>query len=221
MYQSTEIESFYDHVGPNHDRVQKEMVKYANKNDFPIIGQETGWLIEFITKMKEPTRVFEFGSGFGYSAYWFLKNMSEGGEIILTDTDKSELSKAQEFFESAGIADQAAFINEDAVSVANCYNKKLDIVLIDHHITQYKPALDAIRDNLSNNSIILADNIMYGRANFDDLTRYLETGFDTNVDKETHSLARYITTLITDDNLYNMFLPIGKGVAFTVAKYQN
>ena len=50
-----------------------EMEILAQKNNFPIVGRLVGVFLETMAKMINAQRVFEFGSGYGYSAYWFAK----------------------------------------------------------------------------------------------------------------------------------------------------
>ena len=47
-------------------------------------------------------RIFEMGSGFGYSAYWFSRATGPDGEIHLTDTDPENEKKALDFLRTGG-----------------------------------------------------------------------------------------------------------------------
>ncbi len=68
------IESYMHGLVRNTDHpVLAEMEALAQKNNFPIIGRLVGIFIEAQAKMISAERVFEFGSGYGYSAYWFAR----------------------------------------------------------------------------------------------------------------------------------------------------
>ena len=51
-----------------------EMEALAQRNNFPIVGRLVGVFLETMAKTINAQRVFEFGSGYGYSAYWFAKD---------------------------------------------------------------------------------------------------------------------------------------------------
>lgn len=50
--------------------VLDEMEAFALEKSFPIVGRLVGISLEIYAKMIGARRVFEFGSGYGYSAYW-------------------------------------------------------------------------------------------------------------------------------------------------------
>jgi len=53
------------------DPVLIEMERIAQENNFPIVGRLVGIFLETMAKSINARRIFEFGSGYGYSAYWF------------------------------------------------------------------------------------------------------------------------------------------------------
>ena len=64
-----------------------EMEMLAQKNNFPIVGRLVGVFLETMAKMINAQRVFEFGSGYGYSAYWFAKAVGSTGQVIRSEAD--------------------------------------------------------------------------------------------------------------------------------------
>ena len=60
-------------VGRTDHPVLTEMEAVAAKNNFPIVGRLVGIFLETLAKTIDAKRIFEFGSGYGYSAYWFAK----------------------------------------------------------------------------------------------------------------------------------------------------
>ena len=59
-------------VPPRPQRMQ-EMEAYAQEHQFPIIGPACGQLCYQIAKMIAARKVFELGSGYGYSTAWFAR----------------------------------------------------------------------------------------------------------------------------------------------------
>ena len=59
------------------------MEEHARRTSFPIVGPAAGHLCYLIARMIGARRVFEMGSGFGYSTAWFARAVREngGGEV--------------------------------------------------------------------------------------------------------------------------------------------
>ncbi|KAA3656252.1 MAG: O-methyltransferase, partial [Calditrichaeota bacterium] len=85
------INSFYKAPFPILERLAKE----AAESNFPIIGVQTGRLLQHYATIANARRIFEMGSGFGYSALWFAAGMVERGRIICTDFSTEDLQKAE------------------------------------------------------------------------------------------------------------------------------
>ena len=72
---------------PKHrDPVLEKMERQAAREDFPMIGPQVGQLLMVLTRAMGARRVFEMGSGFGYSGAWFAKALPDGGLVTFTDT---------------------------------------------------------------------------------------------------------------------------------------
>ena len=74
-----------------------EMEMLAQKNNFPIVGRLVGVFLETMAKMISAQRVFEFGSGYGYSAYWFAKAVGSTGQVICSEADILNIEKAERY----------------------------------------------------------------------------------------------------------------------------
>ncbi|MGZ8603084.1 MAG: O-methyltransferase, partial [Actinomycetota bacterium] len=84
------------------DPVLLEMEAEARELGFPIVGRNVGVTIWTLAASIGARRVFELGSGFGYSAYWFAKATGAEGEIHLTDGDAANERKAADYLVRAG-----------------------------------------------------------------------------------------------------------------------
>jgi len=215
---SDEAQKFLRKTGPNHDPIQEEMVEYADRTDFPIIGPETGSLLEFLSRVTNATQVFEFGSGFGYSAYWFIRGMRRNGRVILTEVNETELKKAEEFLSKAKVSDQAIFEKGDAREVVREYECKFDIVLIDHQKELYAESFEIVRDKIANGGVIVADNMMRGPVKFEELLEYFEDNDVSTLDSGVQSVGNYLDIVTSSEEFYTTLLPIGNGVAITISE---
>jgi caffeoyl-CoA O-methyltransferase len=97
-----EIARFVRAVGPEPDETLREMDEYAEAQGFPHVGPEVGAFLRFVARLADAERIFEFGSGYGYSAYWFAEVLPDEGEIVLTEVDEDELDLAREYMAAGG-----------------------------------------------------------------------------------------------------------------------
>src|SRR5437868_2356253 len=89
--------------------VLTEMEAVAKENNFPIVGRLVGIFLETLAKTVNAARIFEFGSGYGYSAYWFAKAVGTNGQVICSDGDPSNKEKAEQYLKSADLWDRVDF----------------------------------------------------------------------------------------------------------------
>ncbi|HVI95184.1 MAG TPA: hypothetical protein VM753_14320, partial [Anaeromyxobacter sp.] len=66
------IDRYLAQFAKHNDPVLAEMERIGAERDFPIVGPQVGRLLEALARACSARRVLELGSGFGYSAYWFL-----------------------------------------------------------------------------------------------------------------------------------------------------
>src|SRR5918911_3402710 len=73
------------------DPVLLEMEAETERRGFPAVGRVVGVTLEVLARSIGARRVFELGSGFGYSAYWFARAVGEGGEVHCTENDPANV----------------------------------------------------------------------------------------------------------------------------------
>ena len=132
VHLTDDVLRFVRATGPQPDETLAEMDAYAERNGFPHVGPEVGGFLRLIARISGAKSIFEFGSGYGYSAYWFAEALSEDGEIVLTEVDKGELEMAREYLERGGYDQLASYELGDALDTIERYDGPFDVVLIDH-----------------------------------------------------------------------------------------
>jgi caffeoyl-CoA O-methyltransferase len=208
-----DVARFVRATGPTHDEVQAAMAAHAEEHDFPIIGPEAGGVLRLLARLTNARRIFEFGSGFGYSAYWFLRGMPDDGSIVLTEFDADELAMAREFFERAGLSDRSTFEDGDAIDIVDDYDGPFDVVLVDNEKHRYVEAFEHVRDKVSTGGVVVADNVMAGPVDFDALLAYVEGGEIDDADESTRGIAAYLERVRADELFETIVLPLGQGLA--------
>lgn len=201
-------------VAPDPDGVQEEMADYADETGFPTVGHEVGATLRMAARMVDAERVFEFGSGYGYSAYWFAEALPEDGEIVLTEHDEDELAMAREYMDRGGFDGLARYEAGDALDAIERYEGPFDVVLIDHQKHRYCEAFDAVREKVSPGGVVVADNAMKaGVIRTEKLLAILEGEDPDDVNEHTRGIADYLLTVRDDPDFETVVLPLGEGIA--------
>ncbi|MCU4798992.1 O-methyltransferase [Halobacteria archaeon HArc-gm2] len=209
-------EEFARTLAPTSDEVIEEMDARADREGFPTVGPAVGGWLRLLARSVDAERVFEFGSGYGYSAYWMAPALPEDGEIVLTEIDADELDDARENLERGGFADRARFEHGDAIETVERYDGPFDVVLIDNEKHRYAEAFEAVRDKVPVGGIVAADNaIEAGPLDFDDV-RALLAGEDVDANEMSRGIADYLRTVGEDPAFETGLLPLGEGVAVSI-----
>jgi len=204
-------------VGPGRDEIITEMDARADSEGFPTVGPEVGGWLSMLARLTDAERIFEFGSGFGYSAYWFARGLGPDGEIVLTEIDADELDSAREYFQRAGIDDRARFEHGDAIEIVDRYDGPFDVVLIDNEKGRYVEALDALEGKLRPGSLVLADNaVTAGIIDRDDVVALVDGEDVPGATDASRGIAAYLRYVRDRDDFETVLLPLGEGVAVSV-----
>src|SRR5207237_9109033 len=125
----SDVEDDIRGVLARHDEpVLLEMEADAKGSGFPAVGRMVGVVLELLAESIGAKRVFELGSGFGYSGYWFARAIGPDGELHLTDGDRENEGKARDYLGRAGFWDRVTFHVGDAVTSPGQTAGEFDIV---------------------------------------------------------------------------------------------
>lgn len=145
--------------------VLMEMEKLADDNGFPIVGRLCGNVLELLARSIGAKRIFEMGSGYGYSAYWFSRATGPDGEIHLTDTDPDNERQAKDFLGRAGLDAPIDYHVEGALEAFDKTSGDFDIVYCDIDKGGYPDAWRRARDRIRVGGMFICDNMLwFGRV---------------------------------------------------------
>jgi len=190
---------------PERDPVLQKMEEYALERKFPFIGPLVGQLLSLLAKSIHAKRVFELGSGFGFSAVHFARALPMDGKVICTDGDPENARAAQRFFAEAGLSDRIEFRVGDAVSVLSEYQGPFDIVLMDIDKEGYPEGFRAAWPKVRVGGLFIADNLLWhGKVWSDDHAA------------STEGVRELTRLLYSTKNAQTTILPLRDGVAVTL-----
>src|SRR3954454_15033791 len=115
------IEDYLSHLSPSEDPVLREMETRAHQENFPIIGPQVGRLCAMLATSIGARDIFEMGSGFGYSTWWFAHSVSEGGRVVHTDGDGKLSAEAKGWLDRAGLGTRVHYEVGDACEIIKKY----------------------------------------------------------------------------------------------------
>lgn len=141
--------------------VLSEMEALAQTRHFPIIGRLVGTFVESMAKIAGAQRVFEFGSGFGYSAYWFARAIGQGGQVICTDGNPANRIKAERFLTMAGLWQKIDFRTGWAQDIFGETDGLFDICYNDADKGDYPAIWQMARERIRPGGLYIADNVLW------------------------------------------------------------
>ncbi len=187
-----------------------EMENYAARTNFPIIGPATGQLCYLITRLTGARRVFELGSGYGYSTAWFARAVQEngGGEVYHTVWDEKLSQMARNHLGRLGYGHLIRYHVGEAVAALRQADGPFDLIFNDIDKSGYPDALPVIYDQLRTGGVLITDNMLFHGRIFDELD-----------DTPTTQGVREFTRLVMHDPAWiTSIVPIRDGVLVAYKK---
>lgn len=211
------IQNYLEGLLPARGPELAAMEAYAKEHEFPIIGALSGQLCYLVARLIGATRVFELGSGFGYSTAWFARAVRDNlrdnpaaaqDAVVHHSVWDNELSaQAIAHMAAMGYSDLVRFHNGEAVAALTETPGPFDIIFMDIDKHGYPGAMGEIRRKLRPGGVLLVDNMLW-----DGRTYTLE-----NAEPETVAI-RELSAIVHGDAAWTpMIVPVRDGVL--VARY--
>ena len=201
-----EIEHYLTRIAPGRNPVLTEMETYAEEIHFPIVGSIVGNVLGFFAKLVNARRIFELGSGFGYSALWFALSTAEDTKITCTDLSKSNYDQAMMYFEKAGVKYKIDFKVEDALVALRQTTDPQDIIFNDIEKSEYPEVFNLALDRLRVGGLLITDNTLWhGKVLSNEIS-----------DESTRGVLRYNELAFSDKRVHSVLLPIRDGITVSI-----
>jgi predicted O-methyltransferase YrrM len=182
-----------------------EMEAEGKERGFPIIGRLVGVTVELLARSVGAKRVFELGSGFGYSAYWFARAVGPSGEVHGTDGDPANEPKALDYLSRAGLAEPIRWHVGDAVTHLGAAPGEFDVVYNDIDKDGYPAAWMAARERIRVGGLYVCDNVLWsGRVAVQDR--------DDPRPVYTQAILEHNRLIAEDDRFISSIVPTRDGV---------
>jgi predicted O-methyltransferase YrrM len=200
-----QINEYIKSLMPECDDILNEMDDYARENNFPIIGPQCGTLLRQLVIATKAKYIFEMGSGFGYSAYWFAGGIPDDGKIICTEGSEDNKIRALDYLKRGGFDHKVEFHAGYAQDIIKKYDGPFDIILNDIDKDQYPEAFDLAIPKLKKGGLFITDNVLWSGRIFDDEPA-----------ESTKGIIEFNKKLFAAENLLSNIIPLRDGLGIAV-----
>ena len=166
----SQLRHYLDSLVPARSETMQEMEAYAREHRFPIIGPAAGYLCYQTARMIQAKRIFELGSGYGYSTAWFARAVQEngGGEVHHTVWDAELSEMARGHLRTLGYAGLVNYHVGEAVQTLRETEGPFDLIFNDIDKEGYPESLPVIADKLRAGGLLIIDNMLMSGRIFDE-----------------------------------------------------
>lgn len=184
-----EVSAHLDQLVPPRPPELVEMEAHAAETGFPIIGPAAGHYCYVMARLTGARRVFEMGSGFGYSTAWFARAVREngGGEVHHVVWDDALSARARRWLALLGYQDTVRYHVGEAVQALRESEGGYDLVFNDIDKQDYPASLPVIASKLRSGGMLIVDNLLWNGRIFDEADQSPAT-------RGVRELTREITT---------------------------
>ena len=201
---SPEVSSYLEKLVPQRTAELAAMEAYANKHNFPIVGPVAGQMCYQLARLMGAQRVFELGSGYGYSTAWFARAVHEnGGGVVHHVVWDDKLSQmARKHLAALGYGDIVNYHVGEAVDALRNAEGSFDIIFNDIDKQGYPASIPVVLEKLRPGGLLIIDNMLWSGQRFDK--------HDTSAATKG---VREVTELLSDSNQWiSTLAPIRDGL---------
>jgi predicted O-methyltransferase YrrM len=179
------LQNYLDGLVPERPSELQKMEAYAAEHGFPIVGPASGYLCYQLARMIGAKRVFELGSGYGYSTAWFAQAVQEtlalsgaegGGGVVhhvVWDVGLSQMARGH--LAALGSGDLIQYRVSEAVQALRETDDTFDLIFNDIEKPGYPASLPVIEEKLRPGGILIIDNMIWNGRVWDDSDQSAQT----------------------------------------------
>lgn len=204
------VQEYLTGLVPKRPAELQTMEAYAKEHNFPIIGPVAGQLCYQIALMTGARRVFELGSGYGYSTAWFAKAVQEnGGGVVHHVVWDDKLSQmARQHLGALGYGDLVKYHVAEAVQTLKATDGPFDLIFNDIDKDGYPASLPVIAEKLRPGGVLIIDNMFLGGSIFE----------ASNQSASTAGVREFTRLITTDPHWIVTLAPIRDGLIVAIKK---
>ncbi len=188
------------------NEIIKDMERYADANNVPIIEKDSINFIRKYIKMNDVKSILELGTAIGYSAI-MMASVKDDVEVTTIERDEKRYREAVKNVNMCGMDKRIEIVFNDALDV-NLAGHKYDLIFIDAAKGQYIKFFEKFENYLNPGGVIITDNLK-----FHGLVNNKEKIESKNVLGLVTKIEKYIDYLKERDDYITRFYDIGDGLS--------
>ncbi|MCG3209961.1 MAG: putative O-methyltransferase [Anaerolineae bacterium] len=206
-FSKTQAETYMQQWYNADDPVRHEMEALADGLGFPIIGPLAGRHLYQLALTINARRVFELGSGFGYSALWFARAVGATGQVHCTELSAANIRRAKDFLSRAGLWERITYHQAEATAALQRTGGQWDILYNDIDKDGYPATIELAEKYLRPGGLFITDNIFWhGRP------------FTGDTSPATQGVVEFTRRLFDHPGFVTTILPVRDGLTVALKK---
>lgn len=197
-----QVEAYLNQLYAADDPVRSDMEELARQRHFPIVGPLAGRHLDQLVRMIGAQRVFELGSGYGYSALYFTRAVGPAGSVHCTELDAENIRLAEMYLRQAGLWERVTYHQEEATAALRRVGGTWDIIYNDIDKAGYPATIDLAYQHLRPGGLFITDNLLWhGRV------------FAPATDENTRGIVEFTRQLFAHPGFNTAIYPVRDGLA--------
>lgn len=193
-----QLMDYLDSLVPEREQELQSMEARAKETGFPIIGPAAGYFCYQLARIAGARRIFEMGSGFGYSTAWFARAVRENGsgEVHHVVWDEKLSREARKYLHNLGYSDLVHYHVGEAVQVLREATGPFDLIFNDIDKEGYPASLPVIAGKLRPGGLLIIDNMLWSGRVFDAQDKSRSTEGIREATRLLSESNEWVTTLV-------------------------
>lgn len=200
----TALTDYAEALTSSESDVLRELREHCNthyEDRAMLSGFYQGRVLSMFSHMIRPKVALEIGTYLGYSALCLAEGLADGGKVITLDVNEETNKVARLYVEKSEYKDHIEFHLGNAIEIIPALAATFDLVFIDADKPNYSNYYNLVFDRVRSGGYIIADNVLWsGKV------------LDAEKDEETQALYDYSKTVMADERVDNVLLPIRDGL---------
>lgn len=191
------------------DPLIKEMEKYAEEHNVPILSWQAAAFMEILIRMINPKRVLEIGTAIAYSSIRIAGNLKKKGIVHTIEKSKDNIRLAKGFIKKSGLEGKIKIMEGNAFEIMPELEKKYDFIFLDADKNEYSSLFELSLPLLKKGGVLFVDNLLWGGNTASDK---VPAKYQTS----TEFIRKFNKEFMADTRIKAAIIPVGDGLGVGV-----
>ena len=207
------VHQYIESLIPDRPEFFMDMEKYALEHHVPIMESTGIETMLQILRIKSPEKILEVGAAIGYSALRMAVALP-ATKIITIERDEERALLAEKNIHDLNMEKQVYLLIGDALEIEEQVSTygPFDVIFIDAAKGQYKRFFELYSPYLSENGLIITDNVMFKGLVAEEDIEHKRTA------QLVKKIKQYNEWLMSHPDYHTVILPVGDGVAISIKR---